>query len=287
MAQNLMDTDYVLDNGLIQVREDGGYAARHNPMFSANINWSYFPCPFFNFKNDETTITLTESGNVESFDLSQLQVTNMHVENTSEWASIHVSKGNSLFNYTQIVTVYKGIQFVNMSMTLESSTENVVLNQIVYTLQRKGDSIGNGQTVGFYDPGGKVLGQLIFTEEQPVFHESGPSLIYSFPNSQSVEFELWASAFSVSDKLTTIQDPNTQKFLNDLMTKNLASYQQKVTDTTNLPADIYVFDYKKALADWNVSYVAVRDPQVVPKFANDPAFNLLFINDEVKIFKVR
>jgi len=32
-ARNLLDTDYLLDNGLIQVREDGGYVVRHNPKF--------------------------------------------------------------------------------------------------------------------------------------------------------------------------------------------------------------------------------------------------------------
>jgi hypothetical protein len=52
-----------------------------------------------------------------------------------------------------------------------------------------------------------------------------------------------------------------------------------------LPLDI--FDYRKALADWNVSYIAVRNPEIIPKFASDPAFNLLFINDEVAVFIVK
>ncbi len=286
-ALNLMDTDYVLDNGLIQIREDGGYTARHNPMFLANINWSYFPYAFFNFKNDETTITLTENGNVKSFDLSELQVTDMHVENGSEWASIYVSKGNDLFSYTQIVTIYSYTQFVNVSMTLKSSSTNVILNDIVFTLQTKGEPVGDGQTVGFYDSGGKVFGQLIFTEGQPVFHEDGPSLIYSFSNDKQIDLELWASAFSVSDTLTTLKDPTTQEGLNHLMMNNLNSFEEKVKDTEGLPAAPYIFDYKQALTGWNISYVAVRNPEITSKFVNDPAYDLLFINNEVKIFKVK
>ena len=34
-ASQLLDTDYMIDNGYIQVREDGGYLARHNPEFLA------------------------------------------------------------------------------------------------------------------------------------------------------------------------------------------------------------------------------------------------------------
>jgi hypothetical protein len=50
---------------------------------------------------------------------------------------------------------------------------------------------------------------------------------------------------------------------------------------------IEVFDYRQALVDWNVSYIAVRDSEIIPKFAGDPAFSLLFINDEVAVFIVK
>lgn len=282
-AKNLLDTDYVIDNGLIQVREDGGYTARHNPMFSANINWSYFPYNFFNFKNDQTTVFLTEGRVGKLFDLSQLNLREMHIENGSDWAAIYVSKGNSLFNYTQIVTVYKYVQFVNMSITLETNVKDVTLYRADFTLQTKGNPIDSGQTVGFFDEGAKVLGQLIFTKGQPTFDEGGPQLQYTSAGGSKIDIELWASAFSVSDTLSTYKDPGVR----DRMTDKLASYQTPEPKNPDALQDIYVFDYKKALTDWNVSYIAVRETELVPKFANDPAFNLLFINDEVKIFKVK
>ena len=55
-ASNLLDTDYLIDNDLIQVREDGGYLARHNPEILADLNWTYFPYSFFNFESDQTEI---------------------------------------------------------------------------------------------------------------------------------------------------------------------------------------------------------------------------------------
>ena len=47
------------------------------------------------------------------------------------------------------------------------------------------------------------------------------------------------------------------------------------------------FDYKAALQANSVSYVANRDFGVNAKFADDPEFSLVFINNEVAIFKVR
>src|SRR4030043_34843 len=72
VAKFLLDTDYMIDNGLIQVREDGGYIGRHNPMFLAKLNWTYFPYPFFNFNNGDTTISLSYGSNVRFFSLNQL-----------------------------------------------------------------------------------------------------------------------------------------------------------------------------------------------------------------------
>ena len=285
-AKDILDTDYVIDNGLVQIREDGGFIARHNPMFLADINWSYFPYPFFNFKNDETTVTLTQGNNVTSFDLSQLLVTDMHIENTSDWASIYVSKGNSLFTYNQIVTVYKDVQFVNMTITLQPNTPNVTFSEAVFTLQSKGIPVDYGSTVGFYDAGAKVLGQLIFTEGQPIFHEDGPTMIYTLDNDKTVKLELWGSAFSVSDRLQTLDEPATQAAIGMLMANNAASYQ-KTSESPAAKTSLDVFDYKEALADWNVNYIAVRDPGIMLKFAADPAFSLLFINDEVAIFVVK
>jgi hypothetical protein len=47
------------------------------------------------------------------------------------------------------------------------------------------------------------------------------------------------------------------------------------------------FDYQAALQQYSVSYIANRDFELNPKFANDPKFNLVFINTEVAIFKVK
>ncbi|MCJ7762863.1 hypothetical protein MUP38_05355, partial [Candidatus Bathyarchaeota archaeon] len=164
IATSLLDTDYLIDNGLIQVREDGGYISRHNPMFLAKLNWTYFPYPFFHFSHNDTTILARIGGATESFDLSQLAVKEMRSENTTAgYAYILVKKGNDFFNYTQCITVYSGMQFVNMTVTVESA-EDVHVDWVRFILQTKGELIDRGNTVGFLDEGVKALGQLIFAE---------------------------------------------------------------------------------------------------------------------------
>jgi hypothetical protein len=66
------------------------------------------------------------------------------------------------------------------------------------------------------------------------------------------------------------------------MSENLASYLKKAQGL-----DLDVFDYKATLSEWNISYVAIRNSEIIPKFASDPAFSLLFINNEVAVFNVK
>jgi hypothetical protein len=70
--------------------------------------------------------------------------------------------------------------------------------------------------------------------------------------------------------------------IDKILAGNLNTAKDRVAD---LPLD--VFDYRKALREWNVSYVACRDSEVLPKFSGDPAFSLVFINDEVAVFMVK
>jgi len=198
-------------------------------------------------------------------------------------ASISVSKGNDFLNYTQNITVYKGVRFVNMSVTIESASEDVSIYGLRFILQAKGELVDRGNTLGFFDEGTKVLGQLIFAEKQPRIYRSGPELLYNLTGQPKENIQILVGVFSITDNPAVYQDPETKASVIDkILADNLKSAKEKVGDS---PLD--VFDYRKALRDWNVSYVACRDSEIIPKFARDPAFSLVFINDEVAVFMVK
>jgi hypothetical protein len=49
---------------------------------------------------------------------------------------------------------------------------------------------------------------------------------------------------------------------------------------------VTTFDYKVALQEYNISYIANRDFELNSKYADDPQFSLVFVNNDVAIFKV-
>jgi hypothetical protein len=263
-------------------------------MFLGKLNWTYFPYPFFNFNNAETTITFTQEGETKFIDLVQVPVTAMISERifnqttgSLDKASVTVCKSNGLFNYTQVTTMQKDVKFVNMSITLEGSVDGAVLVAASFKLETKGILVPfGGPTVAFFDEGAKVLGQLVFVKAQP--DEPGTELLYPLEGRGKTEIELWAGVFSISDTATIYQDPELKaSYLNGLVGENVDSYAEPEKDPNLRKEFDYFFDYQKALLSWNVSYIASRDSAMIPKFAKDPAFSLVFINDKVAVFIVK
>ncbi len=61
----------------------------------------------------------------------------MYLENDTEHASITVVRGNEYFDYTQITTVHRGLLFVDLTIKLEATAENVSLYGLDMTVQSK------------------------------------------------------------------------------------------------------------------------------------------------------
>jgi hypothetical protein len=290
VAKNLLDTNYLVDNGLIQVREDGGYIGRHNPVILAKLNWTYFPYSFLNFNNSKTKIQYRVDDTLYFAYLDDLSVKEMRIENNTDHATIVVTKGNDFFNYTALTTVYKGSPFVNMTTTVESAVNGVSLDWLDFTVNSKGKvQAQQNNTIALLDEGVKVFSQLIFNKEEPYFDLTNPEnpclfvLDYNLQGRNRVEIQMAISAYSVSDNLEIYNSlERKSQYFNNIITNNLNSYQERVPN----PAALKVFDYKTAMDSWNISYIACRDHEILPKFANDPAFSLVFINDEVAIFTV-
>jgi hypothetical protein len=285
VATNLLDTDYVIDNGYIQVRADGGYIGRHNPMFLADLNWTYFPYSFFQFNDSEITLLSQNGESVQSTDVTQIPVTNMQlVGGQTDNPSIIVNKGNNDFNYSEILTVSKGVTFANMTIVIQSNAQNVSLDWINFILNSQGEFLQpSGNTVAMLDVGMKECGQLIFVENQPEissFNSENPcvtELSYNLQGKTTAEIQILVGIYQVSE--TDIQN---QASLNKTLTDNVQTAQKP---TVALPMD--TFDYQAAIQEYSISYIANRDFELNPKFADDPAFNLVFINNEVAIFKVK
>jgi hypothetical protein len=282
LATRLLDTDYLVDNGLVQIREDGGYMANRNPEFLAKLSNSYYPFPFLNFNNSQTTITFRKSGDVNTVKLSELPVREMYVESSSTFATICVTWGNELLNFTQKATVYQGVRFVNMTETVSSNNPMVSFVNMSFIVQTRGNVVaGNGASITLVDPYVNVAGQLIFTGAPPTVTQvsEGPlEILYNLNTPSETDINFYVSVFEYPNLGLSSA---TKTGLHELFMNNTKSYADKVAD---FPLD--VFNYRQAIANLNASYIVIRDYSQISRFAKDPLFSLLFINEEVAIFQV-
>ncbi len=284
-ASNVLDTDYMIDNGYIQIREDGGYIGRHNPELLADVNWTYFPISWFQFNDSEITLLSQNAGAIQSTDVTQIPVTSMQMVGAqTNSPSIIINKGNSDFNYSEILTVTKGVQFANMTIVVQSNPQTVSLDWIYFVLNSQGQFMQpSNNSIATFDAGMKEVGQLVFTEGQPQIqslNEQYPcvtQLSYNLQGQSKAEIQMLVGAYQVSEN-----DANNPLSLNKTL---IATAQNALQPKADLA--ITTFDYQAELQQFNVSYIANRDFEANPKFANDPRYSLVFINNEVAIFKVK
>ena len=285
-VNNLLDTDYVIDNGYLQVREDGGYLGRHNPLFLADLNSSYTPFPFFQFNSSETTLVSHDGGGSHLANLTQVPVTSMELFGAqTDSPSIVVNKANSAFSYTQILTVAKGAVFANMTITVSSNRQDVSLDQFNFGIYSAGSFRQPfNNTLAIVDYNLKECGQLIFAQEQPQISNINlqnpciTQLSYNLEGKTQVEIQILVGLFQVTQN--DIENASSTMGLLGILKANL----QNLPSVPDLP--ITTFNYKAAMQEFNISYVANREFNLNPKYTDDPAYSLVFINNEVAIFKV-
>jgi hypothetical protein len=310
-ASYLLDTDYLIDNGWFQVREDGGYLSRHNPEFLAKIRNQYFPYSFFNFDSDGISVTLRNGSYVEVVNLSSLPVTEMSTVSTSNSESIIVTHGNGLFNFTQTITVYSALNataistkmvqyFAIMTDSLQTDNPAVTFDTLQFDLDTKGTIqpvISDDHSyVGLIDTGMKTIGQIIFSSPQSrpdivSFPDNGYTpvdMTYILNSKTDTEFSYSIGVYQYSDSQLASIKQGTLTY-DQLVKENTQTYLAELSQTPPPinEKDFVVFNYQKAMTTWNVSYISCRVPEMYPKFLLDPAFSLVFINSEVAIFQVK
>jgi hypothetical protein len=305
-ATRLIDTDYILDNNYTQIREDA-YLSRHNPEILVKPNWTYNPYSFFNFNNNDTRIEYELNGVIQpTVWVNNLDIKDIRVENDSQHATLTVTRGNADLNYTVLTTLYRNVRFANITAALTGCREGITFDRVHMDVETNGVQVSYGNdlaTIGLVDVGTKSLGQLIFTtapESEYIYRlrddlgtVKNVDLTYQLGKKDSGEFQLLATAYcaDINPSIYTSQtsiDAHFLKYVSDNVNTALATQ----------PGDYgwNNFDYRNQIIDRHVSYVVLAigknsvpektEDAVDAKFRNDPLFSLVFINEEVAIYKV-
>jgi len=277
-AQFLLDTDYYIDNGLIQVREDGPYVARHNPIFAIETKKGYSH-PLFHFDDDEIKILFQRKNVRGTIDLSDLNVIEAPgISRNENSAVLTITRENDFLRVEKTVEVHRGVRFAELSYEIETEDEGTSIGWVEFIVHIKGDEVPlNESMMCLYDPYEGVCGQIIFKENYPevtpLTSERMSRFLYTTEEDASIRVKFLVGVF----------DAENMKYEEILETyDNLSRNPQQIV--ANLP--IITWDYLEMIKSYNISFIVCRDQKIYPKFSNDPNFQVAYNSVEVAIFKV-
>jgi hypothetical protein len=284
-AQFLLDTDYYIENGVMQIRDDGPYISRHNPLFSVETsNGEVFPVIYF--KDNETVFEYertvgygmkTLSGNITLSDIEITETSLMEYENLT---ILRVIRENNLFTVNKTLQVQRGVGFVELSYDIiakEGSTNIYAVNFAINAPANENIIQKHNKMVTVKNVNANVT--PIFLVENSHQKNVGliipPQAVYSprvYNNSNYVEINY-----------------NPQSYLK-ISRVNLKFFVEVYAD---LPPQEYdpvtiwdIWNYKEMLQKYDVTHVVCRDQSVYSKFSEDPIFQLVFNSGRVAVFQV-
>jgi hypothetical protein len=278
-AQFLLDTDYYIDNGLIQVREDGPYVARHNPIFAIETKKGYSH-PLFHFDDNDITIFFQRKNVRGSVDLSGLNIIEPPRSSRSENSVIlTMTSENDFLKVEKTLEVHRGVRFAALSYQIRTENEETKIGWVRFILHiMEGRIALNQSMMGLFDAYERVCGQIIFKEHYPevkiytIERMSGVEFLYTIEEDSDINIKFLVGVFDAED----------MKYEEILETYDKLSHNPQQI-VANPP--ITAWDYLELIRSYNISFIVCRDQEVYSKFSNDPNFQGVYISPEVAIFK--
>ena len=284
VASNVLESNYFIDNGLIQIKQDDASKVENEYEFLAWLNVSYMPYRFFSFKDSEIDFVLRNNNIPLHISFAQVSVGNTRVENGLNSASFLVNRENLLFNLTEEITLYRGTRFAKVLITLQTDNEGVSFDWLHFYFQQRGSPMQYVDSIAAIDSNMQVLSQIVLPEGtlgKTVLMRENPNsyeLVYNLGGKSTVQVQFFVGLDNYQAYAANIQVKNLQ----DLILNNTKTYLTKVSNSP-----LTFFDYKTAIQEWNISYIIVRNTESISRLVKDPILNLVFNNNEVAIFKVK
>jgi len=283
VSSDLLEADYIVNNGIIEVKQAGAHSNWNTHEVSAILNSSYVPSPVFMLNDTQISVLYRENNSPQELNLTRFTQTTTMTENSSDNASFIVTRENQALKITEEITIYRGISFAQISLFLQSKNNLINFDWLQIPFQARGFPVQYGNSIGIIDNMIHEVNQIVFPQGElgnKVVMQQNPDSYQLSCNLQgngtaTLSFFVGLSQFKPDNK------DNQATYWNNLIENISNNYLKK---TSNSP--INCFDYKTAINQYNISYILLRNLESISRFSDDPMFTLVFKNDQVAIFKV-
>jgi hypothetical protein len=284
IASNFLAADYIVNNGLLEVQQSGTSANDNTHQILAILTGSKVHPLVFSLNDTGISLMYRENGSPQHLTMSNFTDSQTSITNTTEKASFIITRENKYLTVTEQITVYRSVDFAQVSLVVESKANGLYFDWLHLPFQSRGFPVQTSNTIAIVDNILHMVNQFVFPNLQlgkDAFMQQNPDsyeLVYNLGGNSTanVNFFVGLCQFNPDLELTELN------YLNSFIENNTQNYFNKTVD---LP--LSCFDYRAAIKQWNISYIAVRDATQIPRFTNDPTFSLAFKNDEVAIFKIQ
>jgi hypothetical protein len=193
-----------------------------------------------------------------------LPTSSIEVNNGSNWATFTITKENLQLSVKQSITIQDGSNFAKIKLDVQSKNEDADFDWINIPFLSNGAPTSYQDNINFADQSTQANISIVFMESQP------PNTVQLSENSAFYELVINNMGdASVHLEFSVGFQQDNSLALENLVNQGIAS-----------------FDYRKAIAAWNVSYVVVTDRLMFSRFADHQLFHLEYENPEVEIYKV-
>lgn len=279
VAKNLLSTDYFIDNGIIKINYYNSDNDTNSHELLARISGSYVLHPFFSIKDTNISVLYRNNGKPQHLSLNQLTITNIEVNNGSNWASFSTTRENELLHFSESLTIQADERFAKVSMDLQSKIEGIRFDWLYIPFISSGTPAKYQNSIVFADESIQARIPILFSENQlgnTVSIRENSDFYELIINNEGISSEHFEFSVGFQD-----QQPSESNQI-----KAMSEFSVNKPETgINSNQQLSYFDYKKAINTWNVSYVVVTDAKTFSRFANHQSFNLIYKNSEVAIFK--
>jgi hypothetical protein len=282
VASNLLRADYIADNGIIQIEQAGPYANGSAHDIYAELSNSVYKPLVFSLNDTQISMLYRDGVNPKEMTLGAFTDSSTQVANDGNSTTFIISRENHNLRVTEEITIFRGIRFAQVTFVFQNEG-SVQYDWLRIPFRARGELIQYANSIGIVDNSAHWVNQIVLPENQlgkdVNLEETADSyeLVFNLDGQADTKLSFYVG---LCPYISGLETPSVD-YYNSLIENNSKSYNNVVYD---MP--INCFDYQTAIRQWNISYVALRDPGAISRLMYDPAFEVAFSNSQVTVFKV-